>query len=71
MPKYAIAFISNASKKPLYHHITESADKDSALRLFFNKFMTDYYSTDEQGYYYFKEDFYDDETGIGSIIQCE
>ncbi|MFP4012475.1 MAG: hypothetical protein ACLFVQ_00170 [Chitinispirillaceae bacterium] len=69
MPKYAIAFITPAKKMQLRHKMIEGENKDSALRRFFNEEANEYYSNDEQGYYYFKEDFYDETAGSGSIIE--
>jgi len=31
--------------------------------------LKDFYSEDNQGFFYFKEDFYDDRTQSGSIIE--
>ncbi len=70
MPKYAIAFIVPVEKNALRHSIIDSVDKESALKEFFKTEINDFYSTDEQGFYYFKEDFFDTETGAGSILKC-
>jgi guanylate kinase len=70
MPKYAIAFISPAETNELRHSIIESPDKDTALRQFFAQEVSELYSSDEQGYYYFREDFYDELVRSGSIIEC-
>ncbi|MFP4416587.1 MAG: hypothetical protein ACOC4C_04055 [Fibrobacterota bacterium] len=70
MPKFAIAFIVPVEKNALRHSIIESPNKESALKEFFKKNISDFYSTDEQGYFYFKEDFFDADTGAGSILKC-
>ncbi len=70
MPKYAIAFIVPVEKHALRHSIIEGQDKESALKEFFKSQISDFYSTDEQGFFYFKEDFFDADTGAGSILQC-
>ncbi|MDR0306174.1 MAG: hypothetical protein LBI42_04960 [Chitinispirillales bacterium] len=69
MSKYAIAFITPTKKIQLRHKIVEGENKDSALRRFFNENASEFYSNDEHGYIYFKEDFYDETTGSGSIIE--
>jgi len=69
MPKFSIAFIAPTEVKPLNHKIVESDTRDAALRKFFNENVSEHYSNDEQGYYYFKEDFYDEDSGTGSIIE--
>jgi len=69
MPKFAIAFVVPADNTPLCHKIVESETKDAALRKFFTDNVSEHYSNDEQGYYYFKEDFYDEETNAGSMIE--
>ena len=71
MHRYAIAFIAPTDKLPLRHKILQSEDKDSALRDFFNQEVSEFYSNDEQGFYYFKEDFYDESTAAGSILELE
>ena len=70
MPKYAVAFITPSEKGVLKHALVEGPDRDSALKTFFTNEAGEYYSNDEQGYYYFKEDFFDDTLPSGSIIQC-
>jgi len=71
MPKFAIAFVTPTKEGVLKHRIIESADRDSALKLFFNEDVCEYYSPDEQGYHYFKEDFFDTAVNNGSILECE
>ncbi len=69
MPKYAIAFIAPTESAQLKHKILEGDNKDIALRKFFNEEASEYYSNDEQGFYYFKDDFFDTNTSSGSIIE--
>jgi translation initiation factor 2 beta subunit (eIF-2beta)/eIF-5 len=69
MPRFVIAFITPTPSARLSHKIVESESKDSALRKFFTENVSEHYSNDEQGFYYFKEDFYDEETGAGNMIE--
>lgn len=69
MPRFAIAFMTPESEPKLIHKIIESETKEIALRKFFNESVTDYYSSDEDGFHYFKEDFFDDSSPSGSIIE--
>jgi hypothetical protein len=71
MPKFSIAFVAPTAENALRHCIIESPDKDSALKEFFAKEVSEFYSGNEQGYHYFKEDFLDSKAASGSIIQCE
>jgi hypothetical protein len=45
-----------------FHHA-----RDSALRFFFNQYVTSGYTQDSEGFSYFKEDFSDAENPLGSI----
>jgi hypothetical protein len=69
MPKYAIAFVAPTESSQLRHKVLENETKDSALRQFFNEEASEFYSNDDQGFYYFKEDFNDQNTCAGSIIE--
>ncbi len=71
MPKYSIAFIAPSDDKPLKHRIVEGPDSDAALKSFFKEDLSEYYSDNEQGYHYFREDFFDESLSSGSIIQCD
>ncbi|MBD3317968.1 MAG: hypothetical protein GF344_19460 [Chitinivibrionales bacterium] len=71
MPKFAIAFMVPTGKKPLRHRIVESDDRDAALRDFFNEEVSEYYTADDQGFYYFKDDFFDETSPSGSILTFE
>ena len=70
MPKFAIAFVAPAENSQLKHKIIDGADQEGALKTFFSEEAVEYYSADDQGFYYFKEDFFDATTPSGSIIQC-
>ncbi|MDR2727903.1 MAG: hypothetical protein LBB56_02135 [Chitinispirillales bacterium] len=69
MSKYVIAFITPTKKIQLRNKIVEGENKDSALRKFFNENASEFYSNDEHGYLYFKEDFFDETNGAGSILE--
>ncbi len=70
MPKYAIAFIVPSKSSPsVCHRLVEGDTKEAALRRFFDEELKEYYSEDDQGFFYFKEDFFDDRTQSGSIIE--
>jgi hypothetical protein len=71
MSKFSIAFISPAKVNPLRHRIIESQDQDSALKSFFSEEAAEFYSDDDQGFFYFKEDFFDETNTSGSVIRCE
>ena len=70
MSKFSIAFVAPAQNSQLKHKIVEGTDQDSALKTFFSEEASEYYSADDQGYFYFKEDFFDTAAPSGSIIQC-
>ncbi len=69
MPRFAVAFVTPSQNGQLIHRIIEGDNKDGALKTFFTESVCDYYSSDEQGFHYFKEDFFDDTTPGGSIIE--
>jgi guanylate kinase len=71
MSKFSIAFIKPTEQNELRHRIIESADQETALKTFFNEEAVDCYSADDQGYFYFKEDFFDKTVSTGSVIQCD
>ncbi len=71
MPKFSIVFIAPSEVSTLKHRIITASDKDSALKEFFEEEATSFYSTDEQGFYYFKEDFFDRKNPSGSVINCD
>ncbi|HKP96615.1 MAG TPA: hypothetical protein VJ385_12725 [Fibrobacteria bacterium] len=67
MPRYAIAFIT--PKPSLVHQVVEMDSRESALRFFFNQYVTHGYSQDSEGFSYFKEDFSDAENPLGSMVE--
>jgi hypothetical protein len=70
MSKYAIAFVVPSKSSPsIRHRIIEADTKEAALRHFFDEELKEYYSEDDQGFFYFKEDFFDERTQSGSIIE--
>ena len=69
MPKFSIAFTALTDKNPLRHQVLDAPDQEAALKEFFGKELLDLYSDDEQGYFYFKEDFADRSNRCGSVIQ--
>jgi hypothetical protein len=69
MSKYAIAFIVPSENIQLCHRIIEGDTKETALRHFFDEEVKGCYSEDDQGFFYFKEDFFDDQAKSGSIIE--
>ena len=71
MAKYAIAFITPSKKMHLRHAIVEGENKESALRQFFGDHASEFYSEDEKGFLYFKEDFFDEASAAGNIIELE
>ena len=70
MSKFSIAFVAPAENSQLKHRIIEGPDQESALKSFFTEETAEYYSSDDQGYFYFKEDFFDQSIPAGSIIPC-
>jgi len=71
MSKFSIAFIVPSKTSPLRHRIIEGQDQDTALRSFFNEEAAEFYSNDDQGFFYFKEDFFDETNASGNVIRCE
>lgn len=71
MPRFAVAFMTPSTSGKLIHRIMEGETRDSALKAFFNESVSELYSNDEQGFHYFKEDFFDETTPGGSIIELQ
>jgi guanylate kinase len=69
MPNFSIAFVAPSKNTQLCHRIIEADNKEAALRRFFEEELKEYYSEDDQGYFYFKEDFTDERTRIGNMIE--
>jgi hypothetical protein len=67
MPRYAIAVLNSQSK--VVQKIVEGEGQDAALKKFFETNMADQYSGDEQGYFYFKEDYFSPQGPMGSILE--
>ena len=62
--------LSFRQKTPRHRHrIIEGETKEAALRRFFEEELKEFYSEDDQGFFYFKEDFFDDRVQSGSIIE--
>jgi len=66
MPKYSIAF--HPSSNNFIHKIVEMDSEESAIRFFFKNYVEDGYTSDDEGFAYFSEDFNDTEDPLGSII---
>ena len=71
MPRFSIAFITPTEKALLKHKVVEAPDQDGALKSFFSSESSAYYSNDEQGYFYFREDFFDEAIESGSILKID
>lgn len=71
MSRFAIAFVTPSDTAHLIHSIVEDETRDLALRKFFSESVSEFYSNDEQGFHYFKDDFFDDQTPTGSIIALQ
>lgn len=68
MARYAIA-ITLPDTNRVMHKIVEGDGQDIVLRKFFDDNMESHYSIDDQGYYYFKEDFFDSKNPVGSMLE--
>jgi hypothetical protein len=69
MARFAVAFVTPAKNGLLIHKVIESESRESALKTFFEENVNEFYSNNAQGFHYFKEDFFDDTTPSGSIIE--
>ncbi len=69
MNKYSIAFISPGGN--LLHHIVMAKTEDEALQLFFKEIKLASYTNDDDGFFYFKEDFNYGKRPVGSIIKID
>ncbi len=69
MLSFSIAFIAPDEKGSLIHKVVDADDEQSAMKLFFAEKAVKYYSNDDQGFYYFKEDFSHPKEPAGSIIK--
>jgi hypothetical protein len=69
MPRFSIAFISPGGN--LMHRTVESPGEDEALRAFFNEINLASYTRDDEGYNYFKEDFFEAKPRNGSLLPLD
>jgi len=69
MNRYSIAFISPGNN--LLHRIIRAKSEEEALRTFFNEIKLASYTQDDDGYFYFKEDFNFGERPAGNILQID
>lgn len=69
MPRFAVAFVTPSQPGQLIHRIIEAEDKEEVLKIFLAESVGEYYSNDAQGLHYFKEDFFDDNSPSGSMIE--
>ena len=67
MPRYAIAFHYPGDN--IIHKVVEMDSEESALRFFFSNYLSDRYTTDDEGYNYFSEDFHDQDGPPVSIME--
>jgi hypothetical protein len=67
MNKYSIAFLSPGNN--LLHRIVMAKNEDEALLTFFREIKLASYTQDDEGFYYFKEDFSFGERPAGSVIK--
>ena len=67
MNKYSIAFISPGNN--LLHRLIMAKTEEEALLTFFKEIKLASYTPDDEGFYYFKEDFSFGERPAGSVIK--
>jgi len=67
MPKFVIAF--HGEEQTFLHKIIEMDTKEASLMFFFKNHVEGQYSPDEEGYTYFREDFDDPDSPMGSILE--
>lgn len=66
MPRYVVAFHNDSGGTT--QKILEASSEEEVLKFYFEHFCPDY-SQDSEGFACFKEDFHDDQTPMGSIIE--
>jgi hypothetical protein len=71
MPKFSVVFVAPSEVNEIKHRIISAADQESAMKIFFNEEATAYYSDDDQGFFYFKQDFFDKASPSGSVLGCD
>ena len=69
MPRYAIAFHNQGVE--FIHKIVEMDSEEAALRFFFQTYVSSGYTSDEEGYVYFREDFHDVDDPLGGIVEIK
>lgn len=69
MPRYAIAFVT--AKPSLIHQLVSMDSREAALRYFFKQYIGDAYSQDEEGYAYFKDDFFNADSPMGHVLEVD
>lgn len=69
MPNFSIACIAPDGEH-LWHAIIEDTNAEAALRTFFKRFCGSYYSNDDKGFHYFREDCFEDKKS-GTIFPCD
>ena len=67
MPRYAVAVI--APKNKILQKVVDGEGQEDALKKFFAEQMFNHYTNDEQGYFYFKEDYFDPQEPLGSVLE--
>lgn len=67
MPRYVIAF--HYPGESILQKVVELDSEESALRFFFNSFLEEKYTSDDEGYNYFIEDFRDADEPLGNIME--
>ncbi|HSQ43198.1 MAG TPA: hypothetical protein VLM37_13040 [Fibrobacteraceae bacterium] len=66
MPRFVLSFFSEV--QGLRSQLLEAETQDAALRLFFEQDAMDY-SKNNEGFSYFREDFFDESRPLGSIVE--
>lgn len=69
MPSFSIAFVAPDENSTLIHKIVEADDTKNAMKIFFSENAVKFYSDDEQGFYYFQEDFNHPKMPAGSVLE--
>lgn len=65
MSRYVLSFFSDSVG--VITKILEADSKEEAIRTFFDLYIPDY-TQDSEGFAWFKEDFYDEDRPLGSIL---
>lgn len=66
MPRFVIAEYNEA--QGVVQRVLEASTPEEALRMYFDNYVTSFSKNDE-GFTYFKEDFFDKNCPFGSIIE--